>query len=90
MKRISTSNIRTDESMKVKRRTLVITSCIASSNSKGQIKEEKQASFDHVTVQEGDDLEAKVEPVSTAKKTVDGGGIQHSPTNDKFLEHYFS
>ena len=41
IKRISALDVKGDSSLKVKRRNLVITSCEASSNSKGKIKEEK-------------------------------------------------
>jgi len=68
MKRIFTLGVNIDGSLKVKTYTLVITSCETSSNSKGQIKEEEQPSSNHVTIQEVNDLEAKVKPVDALRK----------------------
>jgi len=50
MKHISTLDVKTDGSLKVKRHTLVITSCEASSNSKEKIKEDGQVSSHPITV----------------------------------------
>ena len=47
----------------MQRRTLVINSYEASSNSKGKIKEEEQASSNHVTVEEAENLKAEVKLV---------------------------
>jgi len=57
MKRISTSDVKSDGSLKVKRRTLVITSYQTSSNAKGKIKDEEQPSSPPITIREDDDLE---------------------------------
>jgi len=43
----------------VKRRTLVITSCEARSNSKEKVKKDGQPSSHPITVREADDLEAE-------------------------------
>ena len=43
-KQVSTLDVKINGSLKVKRRTLVITSCDASSNSKDEIKDEDQVS----------------------------------------------
>ena len=59
MKRIFTLDVKTHDSLKVKRRTLVITSFEASSNSKSKVEEEDQVSSNHITVQETDDFEVK-------------------------------
>jgi len=50
MKRIVALEIKTDGYLKVKRQTLVITSCAASSNLEGKIKDEEQTSYHSVTV----------------------------------------
>lgn len=50
-------DIENDASLKVKRYTLVITSNEVSSNSKGKIKQDEQASSDHITVWEADNFE---------------------------------
>jgi len=63
MKQVFTLDLNTGGSIKVKRRTLVITSCEASSNTKGKVKDEEQVSSSHITIWEVDDLEAKVESV---------------------------
>jgi len=59
MKRISALDIKTDGSLKVKRCTLVITNCEASSNSKEKIKEDGEATSPCVTVLVTNDLEAE-------------------------------
>jgi len=50
MKRVSTLDVKIDGSLKVKRCTLVITSCDCSSNSKDEIKDEDQVSSNHITI----------------------------------------
>ena len=50
MKHISTLDVKNNGSLKVKRHTLVITSCEASLNSKGKIEEEEQDFSNQVTV----------------------------------------
>ena len=55
-KHVSTLDVRTDGPLKVKRRTLIVTSCQASLNSKGKIKEEEQVSSNHIITWEADDL----------------------------------
>jgi len=60
MKLISTLDVKTDGSLKVKRRTLVITSYGTSSNSKGKIKGKEKPSSHPVIVWEADDLKAKI------------------------------
>ena len=74
MKHISIVDVKTGDPLKVKIFTLVITYCEASLNSKGKIEEER-ASSDHFTVQEADDLEAKVESVEAAATSEDGKGF---------------
>ena len=63
MKRISTLDVKTNGSLKVRRHTLVITSCKTNSNSKGKTENEEQGSSHPVIVREDDDL--KVETGST-------------------------
>jgi len=73
MKRVFTLNVKIDGSLKVKRRTLVITSCKVSSNSKDEIKDVDQVSSNHITIREADDLEIEVDPVEAPKTLEDGG-----------------
>ena len=67
MKRVSTLDVKIDDSLKVKRRTLVITICGPNSNSKDGIKDEDQASSNHIIVQEADDLDTEAEPAKAQK-----------------------
>jgi len=75
MKYIYTLDVKIDGSMKVKRCTLVITNCETSLNSKGKVEEGKQASSDHIIVQEADDLEAKMELTIALEKPVNEKGL---------------
>ena len=59
MKWVSTLNVKTDDSLKVKTHTLVLTSRKANAISKERTTEEEQASCNHVTVQEANDLNSK-------------------------------
>jgi len=61
MKRVSMLDVKIDGSLKVKRRTLVITNYDASSNSKDKIEEEDQVSSNHNMIREVDDLETEIE-----------------------------
>jgi len=60
MKRVSTLDVKIDGSLKVKRRTLVITNCDTSSNSKDEIKDKDHVSSNYITIREADDLETEV------------------------------
>jgi len=74
MKHISFLDIKTDDSLKVKRHTIVITSYEASSSSKEKTKEDGQASSHPITAQEVDDLEAETkstEALETSENTED-------------------
>ena len=74
MKQVSMLDVKIDGFLKVKRRTLVITSCDASSNSKDEINDEDQVSSNHnITIREADDLETEVEPAEAPKIMEDGG-----------------
>ena len=72
MKRVSTLDVQIDSSLKVRRCTLVITSCDANLNSKDEIKDEDQDSSNHITIWEADDLEIEVEPADVPKTLEDG------------------
>jgi len=73
MTRVSTLDVKTDGSLKVKRCTLVITNCEASSNSKDKIKDKEQASSNYVTIGQAEGLEVEVEPAKPPKSIEDGG-----------------
>ena len=72
MKRVSRLDVKIKGSLKVKRRTLVITSCDTNSNSKDEINDEDQVSSNHITFWEADDLEIAVEPPEAPKTLEDG------------------
>jgi len=90
MKCIFTLVIKTDDSLKVKRHTLVIISCEGSWNPKERIKKEEEGFSNPIIVREADDLEVKVEQTGALKKTVNRKGFQCGLVNGKFLEHYFA
>ena len=73
MKRVSMLDVKIDGSLKVKRRTVVITNYDASLNSKEKIEEEDQVSSNHIMIREADDLETEVEPVEALTTLEDGG-----------------
>ena len=73
MKHISTLDVKNNGSPKVKRHTVALTSCKASSNSKGKVGEEKQVSSNDVIVREIGDLDAEVEPTAAPKTLEDEG-----------------
>ena len=59
MKYISTLDVKTDGSFKVKRHALVITNYETNSNSNSKIKDEEQVSSQLVTFREANDLKAE-------------------------------
>ena len=69
VKCISTLDVKTDGSIKVKRRTLVITNCEANSNSEEKIKGDGQASFYPVTIREDDNLEDDIQSAEAPETT---------------------
>jgi len=82
MKCIYALDINADNSLKVKRHILVITSCEANSNFKKKIKEDRQAS-DPVIVRETDDLEAGTGQVEAPETSKNAKGLHHGSTNGK-------
>jgi len=82
-------DVKTDGPLKVKRRTLVITSYETRSNSKGKIKDEEQPSSHLVTVQEANDLKAKNGSTDVLEIPENVGDFQHGPTSSKFLKCHF-
>jgi len=57
MMHISTLDVKTDVSLKVKRHTVVITNCKDSLNSKEKIKRDGKVSFHPITILEANDRE---------------------------------
>jgi len=76
MKRVFILDVKTNGSLKVKRHTLVIISCEASSNLKGKVEDEEQVSSNYITVWGTDDLEAEIQPAEVLKTLEDGGKLQ--------------
>jgi len=85
---ISTLDVKTDDSLKVKRCTLVITNCKASPNSKEKIKGDGQDFFHLITIQEANDLEDEIEYTEVLKTLENAKGFQHGLVNGKFLKHH--
>jgi len=89
MKRVSTLDVKSDGSLRIKRCTLVITSYETSSNSKAKIKDEEQASSHPIAVREADDLKVKTGSTEAPETLKNVGCFQHGPTTGKFLKHRF-
>jgi len=87
---VSTLDINTGASLKVKRRTLVVTSCGASLNSRKQIRKDVQVFAHPIAVQEAVDLEAESKLAEVPKTSENTESFQHGPTNGKLLKCYFS
>ena len=67
----------------------MITSYDASSNSKGKIKDEEQASSQPITVWEVDNLKAETRSAKGPDTLINVEDFQHGPGNGKFLKLYF-
>jgi len=89
MKLVSTLDVKTDGSLKVKRHTLVITNCEASSKSKEKIKGEEQPSSHPATIWEADDLKAETGSTKTLEIPENVRDFQHDLANGKILQHQF-
>jgi len=89
MKRVSTLDVKIDGSLKVKRRTLVITIYDTSSNSKGKIKDEEQASSHPITVRDVDDLKTETASAKEPKTPENVEGFKHGSANGKPLNRHF-
>ena len=72
MKRFSTLDVKMDGSLRVKRRTVVLTGQQKSSNSDEKSKEEQVASSNHITIRECDDSDSDSE-IEAPEKLEDGG-----------------
>jgi len=81
MKLISALIIKTDDSLKVTRHTLVITSYKTSSNSKQKIKEDEQVSSHPVIGREADDLDAETGSVEAPETSENAKDVQYGQVN---------
>ena len=77
MKCVFAFDVKTNGSLKVKRRTLVITSC------------EEQPSSHPARVWEADDLKVENGLTEALEIPENVGDFQHGPASDKFLKHHF-
>ena len=82
MKCVFAFDVKTNGSLKVKRRTLVITSYETSSNSNGKIKDEEQPSSHPITIQEADDLEDDTKSVEVPNTSKKCRGLEMVPTTE--------
>jgi len=73
MKRLSTLDVRTDSSLRVRRHTIVFTGDKANSSPNEKIIQKEQASFNHITMGEVDDSNFEIELAETPKTLEDGG-----------------
>jgi len=73
MKRLSTLDVKTEGSLRVKRHTVVFTGHRVNPGLKEELKQEEQASSNHIIVQEVDDSDAEIELTETPKTLEDGG-----------------
>ena len=77
MKRFSTLDVKMDGSLRVKRRTVVLTGQQNSSSSNEKSEEEQVASFNHITIRECDDSDldsdSEIKLAETPEKLEDGG-----------------
>jgi len=81
MKRVSTLDVKTDGSLKVKRNSLVITSYGSTSYSNSKIKYEEQPSSHPIIIREADDLEDGTESAEVLGTSENVEGFQHGLTN---------
>ena len=85
IRRIFALDIKIEGSLKVKRCTLVTTSCEASSNGKEK-SEDGQASSYPIIVLETDDLEDDTELAGAPETSKNVEGFQHGSANGKILK----
>jgi len=77
IKCILTLGVKTNDSLKVNRCTIVMIDCKVGSNSKEIAKEEEQASSNHVTVQEINQMDADIKMIK-APEILEDGGASHN------------
>jgi len=73
MKRFSSLDVKTDGSLRVKRRTVVFTGQQKNSGSNEEAEEEEVISSNHITIHECDDSDSEIELAETPKTFEDGG-----------------
>ena len=73
MKRFSSLDVKTDGSLRVKRRTVIFTSQRKNSDSNKEAEEEEFVSSNHITIHECDDSDSEIELAETPKTFEDGG-----------------
>ena len=73
MKRFSSLDVKTDGSLRVKRRTVIFTGQQKNSDSNKEAKEEEVVSSNHITIHECDHSDSEIELAETPKTFEDGG-----------------
>ena len=73
MKRFSSLDVKTDGSLRVKRRTVIFTCQQKNSNSSNEAEEEEVVSSNHITTHECDDSDLEIELAETPETLEDGG-----------------
>jgi len=73
MKRFSSLDVKTNGSLRVKRRTVVFTGQRKNSSSNKEAEEEEVVSSTHITIHECDDSDSEIELAETPKTFEDGG-----------------
>jgi len=79
MKPFSSLDVKIDNSLRVKRRTVVFTSQEKRSNSNDKAEKEEVVSSNHITIHECDNLDSEIELVETLETLEDG---EQATTND--------
>jgi len=73
MKHFSNLDVKTDGSLRVKRRIVILTGQQKNSNSSKEAKEEEVVSFKYITAYECDNSDLEIELVETPEPFKDGG-----------------
>ena len=73
MKCLSALDVKTEGSLRIKRCTVVFTGHRVNLGLKEELKQDEQASSNHITVWEVDDLDAEIELLETLKTLEDEG-----------------
>ena len=79
MKRFSSLDVKTDGSLRVKKRTVIFTCQQKNSNSSNEVEEEEVVSSNHITIHECDDSNSEIELAKTLKTFEDRG---HATVDD--------
>jgi len=76
MKRFSNLNVKTDDSLRVKRHEVVFTGQQKNSNSSKETAKEEVVSSNHITFHESDNSDSEIELTETPESLEEGGRLQ--------------